>query len=45
MSIHLLCYAHGNQHTKTNDAIRDTFIVIVWDASSIWGENNYMRFF
>jgi hypothetical protein len=27
MGIHLLCCLHGNEHTKTHDAIRNTFVV------------------
>ncbi len=31
MSVHLLYNVHGNKNTKTHDAIRDTFVVIVRD--------------
>jgi hypothetical protein len=33
MRIHFLRCAHGNECTKTHDAIRDTFVAIVQDAS------------
>jgi hypothetical protein len=45
MGIHLLLCAHGNERTKTHDAIRDTFAAIVQDVSFMWDENNYMHFF
>jgi hypothetical protein len=32
MGIHLSHYAHGNEHTKTHDAIHDTFATIVRDV-------------
>jgi hypothetical protein len=32
MGIHLLHCAHGNEHTRTNDAIRDAFADIVWNT-------------
>jgi hypothetical protein len=32
MVIHLLHCVHGNVHTKTHDAIRDTFAAIAWDV-------------
>jgi len=31
--IHLLCCAHGNERTRTHDAIHDTFAAITWDAN------------
>jgi len=33
MGIHLLHCAHGNKRTKTHDAICDTFVATVQDAS------------
>jgi hypothetical protein len=33
MGIHFLCYAHGNEHIRTHDAIHDPFVTIVRDAS------------
>jgi hypothetical protein len=33
MGIHLLRYAHGNEHIKTHDVIHDTFATIVWGAN------------
>ncbi len=44
MGIHLLCYAHGNECTRTHDAVCNTFVAIVWDVGFHWGENNYMCF-
>jgi hypothetical protein len=32
MGIHLLHYAHGNEHIKTHDAIHDTFAAIMQDV-------------
>ncbi len=32
MDIHLLCCAHGNEHTKTHDAIYNTFTTIAWNV-------------
>jgi hypothetical protein len=32
MGIHLLRCAHGNEPTKTYDAIRDTFVAIAQDV-------------
>jgi hypothetical protein len=32
MGIHLLHCVHGNQHTKTHDAIYNTFVAITWDV-------------
>jgi hypothetical protein len=32
MGIHLLRYAHGNECTRTHDAIHDTFVAIARDA-------------
>ncbi len=28
MGIHLLCYAHSNEHKRTHDLVRDTFVAI-----------------
>jgi hypothetical protein len=28
MGVHFLCCVHGNKHTRTHDAIHDTFVVI-----------------
>jgi hypothetical protein len=33
MGIHLLRYAHGNEHIRTHDVIHDTFVAIAWDVS------------
>jgi len=33
MGIHLLRCVHGNEHTGTHDAIRNTFVAVVWDVS------------
>ncbi len=33
MGIHLLRYAHSNEHIKTHDAIHDTFAAIVRDVN------------
>jgi hypothetical protein len=33
MGIHLLCCVHGNERIGTHDAIHDTFVAVVWDAS------------
>jgi hypothetical protein len=33
MGIHFLLYAHGNECTKTEDAIHDIFVTIVRDAN------------
>jgi len=33
MGIHFLPYAHGNECTKTHDAIHDIFVAIVQDAN------------
>jgi hypothetical protein len=32
MGIHLLRCAHGNKHTRTHDAIHNTFAIIMWDC-------------
>ncbi len=32
MGIHFLCCVHGNKHTRTHDAICDTFAAIAWDV-------------
>jgi hypothetical protein len=32
MSIHLLCYAHGNKHIRTHDVVHDIFTVITQDV-------------
>ncbi len=32
MGIHLLHCVHGNEQTKTHDAIYNTFVVITWDV-------------
>jgi hypothetical protein len=32
MGIHLLRCAHGNEHTRTHDAIHDTFVAVTWDV-------------
>jgi hypothetical protein len=32
MGIHLLRCVHGNECTWTHDAIRDTFVAIMWDV-------------
>jgi hypothetical protein len=32
MGIHLLHCAHGNKHTRTRDAIRNTFVTIARDV-------------
>jgi hypothetical protein len=45
MGIHFLHCVHDNERTKTHDAIHDTFVAIVQDASSTWDKNNYMCFF
>jgi len=29
MGIHILCCTHGNEHTRTHDAIHDTFATIM----------------
>jgi hypothetical protein len=44
MGIHLLCCAHGNNHTWTHDAVRDTFVAIVHDASSHMGQEQFHMF-
>jgi hypothetical protein len=31
MGIHLLCCAHGNECTKTHDAVCNIFVAIVWN--------------
>jgi hypothetical protein len=33
MGVHLLCCAHGNEHIRTHDVIRDTFVAIAWNVS------------
>jgi hypothetical protein len=33
VGIHLLCCAHGKEHTKTHDVISDIFVSIAWYAS------------
>jgi hypothetical protein len=33
MAINLLCCIHNNEHTRTHDAIRNTFATITWDVS------------
>jgi hypothetical protein len=38
MGIHFLCYAHGNKHTGTHDAICNTFVAIEWDAGFHMGQ-------
>jgi hypothetical protein len=32
MGIHLLRCVHGNNHTRTYDAIRNTFVAVAQDA-------------
>jgi hypothetical protein len=32
MGIHLLHCTHDNEHTKTHDVVRDTFVAIAWDV-------------
>jgi hypothetical protein len=32
MGINFLCCVHGNEHTKTHDAICDAFVAIAQDA-------------
>jgi hypothetical protein len=32
MGIHFLRYVHGNERTKTHDAIHNTFATIAWDV-------------
>jgi hypothetical protein len=38
MGIHLLCCAHGNEHTKTHYATHDIFIVIARDVGFHMGQ-------
>jgi len=38
MGIHFLCYAQGNEHIGTHDAIHDTFATIVQDVGFHRGE-------
>jgi hypothetical protein len=44
MGIHFLLCTHGDERTRTHDAIRDTFAPIVRNVGSMWDENNYMCF-
>jgi hypothetical protein len=38
VGIHVLHYAHGNEHTWTHDAVHDTFITIMWDIGFHMGQ-------
>jgi hypothetical protein len=38
MSIHFLCCAHDNEHTRTYDAIRNTFVATTQDANFHMGQ-------
>jgi hypothetical protein len=38
MGIHFLRCVHGNEHTKTHDVVRDTFVAIVQDVGFHVGE-------
>jgi hypothetical protein len=44
MGIHFLHCVHGNEHTRTHDAIHDTFAAIAWDASFHMGQE-YLHVF
>jgi hypothetical protein len=35
MGIHLLHCAHGNEHTRTHDAIHNTFVIIMQDCHNL----------
>jgi hypothetical protein len=45
MGIHFLRYVHGNEHTKTHDAMYNTLLLLRDKLASMWDENNYMHFF
>jgi hypothetical protein len=47
MGIHFLCYAQGNEHIGTHDAIHDTFATIVQDVGFHRGEKQlyWAKFF
>jgi hypothetical protein len=38
MGIHFLCCAHGNERTKTHDAICNTFVAITQDVGFHMGQ-------
>jgi hypothetical protein len=44
MGIHFLRCVHGNEHTKTHDAICDTFVAITRDVGFHMGQKQYMHF-
>jgi hypothetical protein len=45
MGIYLLCYIHNNEHTRTHDAIRNTFITIARDVNFHMGWKQLHSFF
>ncbi len=45
MSIHLLCCAHSKEHTKTHDAIHDTFVAIMRDVDFHMGQKQLHEVF
>jgi hypothetical protein len=44
MDIHLLCCTHGNNCTKTHDAIHDTFVAITQDVGFHVGQKQLYVF-
>jgi hypothetical protein len=44
MGIHFLCYAHGNKHIESHDAILDNFATLRKMLFYALDKNNYMCF-
>jgi hypothetical protein len=44
MGIHLLRFAHGNEHTRTHDEVHNTFVAIARDANFHMGRKELHAF-